>query len=67
MKEPIFTIEELGVVHPKCIIGEKCTIFQHVTLGSKWSGGINEGGAPVKIKTSTVGYRHFMNIFYRAN
>ena len=26
------------VVHPKCIIGEKCTIFQHVTLGSKWSG-----------------------------
>ena len=35
------------VVHPKCIIGEKCTIFQHVTLGSKWSGGINEGGAPV--------------------
>lgn len=35
------------VVHPKCMIGENCTIFQHVTLGSKWSGGINDGGAPV--------------------
>lgn len=35
------------VIHPKSIIGENCTIFQHVTLGSKWSGGINDGGAPV--------------------
>lgn len=29
------------------MIGENCTIFQHVTLGSKWSGGINDGGAPI--------------------
>lgn len=35
------------VVHPKAIIGKNCTIFQHVTLGSKWSNGMNEGGAPI--------------------
>lgn len=34
------------VVHPKAIIGENCTIFQNVTLGSKWSDGVNEGGGP---------------------
>lgn len=31
------------VVHPKTEIGSKCTIFQHVTIGSKWSDGICEG------------------------
>ena len=35
------------MVHPKTEIGSKCTIFQHVTIGSKWSDGICEGGAPV--------------------
>ena len=35
------------VVHPKTEIGSKCTIFQHVTIGSKWSDGICEGEAPV--------------------
>ena len=35
------------VVHPKTEIGSKCTIFQHVTIGSKWSEGICGGEAPV--------------------
>lgn len=34
------------VIHPKVVIGKKCKIFQHVTLGSKWSDGICEGDAP---------------------
>lgn len=35
------------VVHDNTIIGENCTIFQNVTLGSKWPNGKCEGGAPV--------------------
>ena len=35
------------VVHKKAIIGKKCILFSNVTLGSKWSNGINEHGAPV--------------------
>lgn len=35
------------VVHSKTIIGENCTIFQNVTMGSKWSDGKCEEDAPV--------------------
>ena len=35
------------VIHDKTIIGKNCKIFQNTTIGSKWSNGICEGGAPV--------------------
>lgn len=34
------------VVHPNTIIGKNCIIFQNVTIGSRWSGGVCEGEAP---------------------
>lgn len=35
------------VVHDNAVIGENCHIFQNVTLGSKWSHGKLDGGAPI--------------------
>lgn len=35
------------VVHGKAKIGNDCIIFQHVTIGSKWSKAICEDEAPV--------------------
>lgn len=35
------------VVHSMAKIGENCVIFQNVTIGSKWSGFICNGEAPV--------------------
>lgn len=35
------------VGHSKTVIGKNCTIFQNVTLGSKWPNGKCEGDAPV--------------------
>lgn len=34
------------VVHDNAIIGKQCTIFQNVTIGSKWPDGHCEGKAP---------------------
>lgn len=34
------------VIHARTVIGSNCEIFQNVTMGSKWSGGICRGGAP---------------------
>ena len=34
------------VIHPKAVIGTGCILFQHVTIGSKWSDGICTGDAP---------------------
>lgn len=30
------------VIHPNAVVGQNCRFFQHVTIGSAWSG----GGAP---------------------
>lgn len=35
------------VIHDNAIIGAGCHIFQNVTIGSKWSKGICDGGCPV--------------------
>lgn len=35
------------VVHDKTIIGRNCKIFQNTTMGSKFSNGLCEGGAPM--------------------
>lgn len=35
------------VIHESAKIGENCTIFQNVTIGSKWPNGICEGKAPI--------------------
>lgn len=35
------------VVHDDAVIGINCDIFQNVTIGSKWSGGICDGKCPV--------------------
>lgn len=35
------------VVHENTIIGQNCNIFQNVTLGSKWTGGVCDGSAPM--------------------
>ena len=46
-KSTVFYHRGIGcVVHPNAIIGEKCKIFQGVTLGSKWSKGVCQGEAP---------------------
>lgn len=37
------------VIHPKAVIGTDCILFQHVTIGSKWSDGVCKGDA------STIG------------
>lgn len=34
------------VIHPKAEIGTDCILFQHVTIGSKWSDGVCKGEAP---------------------
>lgn len=34
------------VVHDNTVIGSDCHVFQNVTLGSKWSEGVCDGGAP---------------------
>lgn len=43
------------VVHNKTVIGENCTIFGNVTMGSKWSHGKCEGEAPVIGKNVLIG------------
>ncbi|MDR1377899.1 MAG: hypothetical protein LBJ36_02450 [Synergistaceae bacterium] len=44
----IFYHRGLGcVVHGSVVIGNNCTVFQNVTMGSKWSNGICKGGAPI--------------------
>lgn len=35
------------VIHDKTQIGEECILFQNVTLGSAWRGGVCEDEAPV--------------------
>lgn len=35
------------VVHANAIIGDNCHIFSNVTLGSRWSNGKLDGGAPI--------------------
>lgn len=35
------------VVHENTVIGDNCHIFQNVTLGSRWSNGKLDGGAPI--------------------
>lgn len=35
------------MIHNKTVIGESCTIFGNVTMGSKWPNGKCEGDAPV--------------------
>ncbi len=38
----------LGItIHGNAIIGNNCTIFQNVTIGSKWSGGVCLSEAPI--------------------
>lgn len=34
------------VVHADAIIGDNCVIFGNVTIGKKWSNGVNIGGPP---------------------
>lgn len=34
------------VVHENAVIGDNCTVFQNVTIGSRWPGGRCEGLAP---------------------
>ena len=43
------------VVHDKTVIGSGCHIFQNVTLGSKWSNGVCEGGAPITGNNVMIG------------
>lgn len=46
-KETVFFHRGIGcVIHPKAIIGERCKIFQGVTIGSKWSDSNCLGDAP---------------------
>ena len=35
------------VIHDKAQIGERCILFQNVTLGSAWRGGVCENEAPI--------------------
>lgn len=35
------------VIHPNAVVGQNCRFFQHVTIGSGWSGGVAPGdGVP---------------------
>lgn len=34
------------MIHERTVIGSNCGIFQKVSMGSKWPGGICGGGAP---------------------
>lgn len=46
-KGTVFYHRGIGyVIHPKAIIGERCKIFQGVTIGSKWSKANCLGEAP---------------------
>lgn len=43
----VFFHHGLGcVVHRDCIIGDNCKIFGNVTIGCKWSNGVNDGKPP---------------------
>lgn len=47
-KGTIFHHHGVGcVVHDNAIIGDNCHIFQNVTLGSRWTNGVLDGGAPI--------------------
>lgn len=46
-KNTIFYHHGLGcVIHRDCVIGDNCKIFGNVTIGCKWSNGINDGKVP---------------------
>ena len=43
----VFYHHGLGcVVHRDCVIGRNCKVFANVTIGCKWSNGINDGKPP---------------------
>ena len=43
-RNTVFFHHGLGcVVHRDCIIGDNCKIFGNVTIGCKWSNGVNDG------------------------
>lgn len=44
------------VIHPDAVVGRNCRLFQHVTIGSAWSGGGSPGdGVPIIGKDVMLG------------
>ena len=42
------------VIHPDAVIGKRCKIFQHVTIGSAWRGGAAPGAGVPKVGDDVV-------------